>query len=518
MTKALEIMEKIKRKINKFLTSSKLYERYFSNDVVWENAVLLESFSGQNFQGNPYYIFKELLFNSEYKNYHFYIPVIDQDEWKKKLQSRGLYQNNVHIVTYGSVKYVQALCHSKYLVNNVGFNAFFIKKDAQIYLNTWHGTGPKCCGNKLEAAPRALITPQRNFMIADYLLCPNYHTERLILDDHMLGILCKDKMRYSGYPRNTPFSDYALQKKVRKENGFGNKKIVFYLPTWRGVERIADDVKSVSEIDRIAGMLLDTHIVFCKLHPNMMQVSIPMQNCRAIPDQYELYELMCCADYLITDWSSVYTDFAIKSSNIILFQYDRDYMLNDRGLYKDFVGNTPFLVARTGEEVFVALNRDQNCAGYKDFIKLYCPYDGTGSTQAAIDVLFGAKSTLLYKTISIIYIDKRWDERTISDIREQISEDNYMFVLSNTFSDQDYLYYNNMSGMRYLLIQKEETVDIHKLRQNSGANMNDKTFHKKAITEIRKMWGNISIDKVYYYQSDRIPTVLAYGANQIISI
>ena len=37
------------------------YTEFFNDGVVWEDTFFLESFGGNNFQGNPYYIYKELL-------------------------------------------------------------------------------------------------------------------------------------------------------------------------------------------------------------------------------------------------------------------------------------------------------------------------------------------------------------------------------------------------------------------------------------------------------------------------
>lgn len=38
------------------------------------------------------------------------------------------------------MNYVEALASCKYLINNVTFPQYFIKREGQIYINTWHGT------------------------------------------------------------------------------------------------------------------------------------------------------------------------------------------------------------------------------------------------------------------------------------------------------------------------------------------------------------------------------------------
>lgn len=487
--KFIEFFKKIFRRINKLIAGSRLYLKFYTDNTVWENTAFFESYTGQSFQGNPYYIFKEMLKREDCANMKFYIAVINADEWKIKLKQRGLLKKNVRVVTYGSVAYVKALCHCKYLINNVIFNAKFIKKSEQIYLNTWHGTGPKCVGNKLSATPKAFVGPQRDLIIADYLVCPNKHSERIFLEDHMLSNICEQKFINVGYPRNTQFFDKLQREKIIQENHLQGKKVVVYLPTWRGTERLKDDLKAINEINKIAAKLSDTHIFYCKLHPNMLRMNFLVDNCRAIPDKYELYEFLCCADYLISDWSSVYTDFANKSSNIILFQYDRDYMLDDRGLYLDFVNNSPFPVAKTGEDVLKLIDNDFAVDSYENFLKLYCAYDNIDCTKDVIDIILKNKKQS-HSDITLIYIDKCLSKNEIDKLKAAAGNSIYKFVINDSLSDDDYLYFNNIDGFEYLIFS-------HTHAKNMGLEINKK-----------RLWGNLGIEKLLYVNDDTIPEFL----------
>lgn len=66
------------------------YGNYFKDQVVWEQSILFESFGGLNFQGNPYYIFKEIFLNNKYKKYDLYISHQCPEKLKEYLNNEGL--------------------------------------------------------------------------------------------------------------------------------------------------------------------------------------------------------------------------------------------------------------------------------------------------------------------------------------------------------------------------------------------------------------------------------------------
>ena len=51
-------------------------------------------------------------------------------------------------------EYGQALLTSLYLINNSTFQPWFIKKENQVYVNTWHGTPLKKMGFDIEDNPK----------------------------------------------------------------------------------------------------------------------------------------------------------------------------------------------------------------------------------------------------------------------------------------------------------------------------------------------------------------------------
>ena len=71
---------------------------------------------------------------------------------------------------------------------------------------------------------------------------------------------------------------------------------------------------------------------------------------RTFPAQWDTYEGLSLCSTLITDYSSVFYDFANAGKQIILFAYDRKEYENGRGMYED-IGKYPFLYTEDAAEV-----------------------------------------------------------------------------------------------------------------------------------------------------------------------
>ncbi|QLI43620.1 CDP-glycerol glycerophosphotransferase family protein [Bacillus pumilus] len=57
---------------------------------------------------------------------------------------------NISFVKVDSNEYLKYLATSKYLVNDTSFPFYFIKREEQIYINTWHGTPLKTLGKDIK--------------------------------------------------------------------------------------------------------------------------------------------------------------------------------------------------------------------------------------------------------------------------------------------------------------------------------------------------------------------------------
>ena len=112
----------------------------------------------------------------------------------------------------------------------------------------------------------------------------------------------------------------------------------------------------------------------------------------------DISELYLISDICITDYSSVFFDYANLRRPILFYTYDIDKYKNQlRGFYIDMETEIPGPLLYTSEEVVQAIeNIDQVNEQYKErydaFYDRFCCYDdGHASENVAEEVLFGKK-------------------------------------------------------------------------------------------------------------------------------
>lgn len=307
----------------------------------------------------------------------------------------------VHIIRYGMKEYYKTLASAKYLINDNTFIHLFIKRPEQVYFNTWHGTPFKTLGKKIKNDFAGIGNAQHNMIMADYLLYPNRFTMEHMVEDYMLPNLSQGTILLTGYPRNTAFLSEGRREQIRKEYDMEGKEIYAYLPTWRGV---VGKVTSKQQNDRLYKYLaeLDEKLsenqrVYVKLHPISVKEIDLSKLTKIIPfptDKYDTYEFLNATDGLITDYSSIFFDYAVSRKKIILFAYDKQEYIADRGFYFP-MDDLPFPQTETVDELLACMNAPK---AYDDeaFLKTFCNYENPGVTKALLRrVIFGDASNLI---------------------------------------------------------------------------------------------------------------------------
>ncbi len=373
------------------------YSKWVKELPLDEKHIFLESQHGREVSGNVFYLLQELCTNPKYEDYKVSLCCQDVTYGKiaEILDNYNLL-DKVNLVIRFSKEYMKSMASAKYLFNDNTFLPFFTKKEGQVYFNTWHGTPLKTLGKGIKNAMHAIGNTQKNFVSADYLLYPNEYTMEHMVEDYMLENIATGECVLAGYPRNTIFFNKERGKEILAELGIADKRIYSYMPTWRGTTD-KPDVKSnayfqyyLFEIDQ---NLEDDEILFLNLHPiakKNVDFSL-FKHIRCFPENYETYDFLTCAECLVTDYSSVFYDYANTGNKIILFTYDEEDYFADRGVYKS-ISELPFPNVKS---VDALLHEMRTPKQYDDseFMKEYCNYDCPEATQAILDfTLLGAKS------------------------------------------------------------------------------------------------------------------------------
>lgn len=378
---------KFKKRLKQFKRSiiTSWYIHYYYNATISPGLVLVDSKNGIDLGSNMLRIILELK-TGEYPDLKIYLSYQKKKkEYISKILETYNLSHKVNMIRESSFKYYKVLSKAKFLFTDTSFPRLFIKKEGQIYANTWHGTPLKKMGKDVANRAYAMGNIQRNLLMADYLVYPNEYMKRKMLSACGLTNLYQGKILCEGYPRNTVFFDTSHSVNLKQKLGLNNKKIYSYMPTWRGV---MTNRKSSQQKDQLEYYFLyldkhlnDDEIFYVRLHPFVAN-TIDYTNYKHVkpfPEGYEPYDIINISDCLVTDYSSVFFDYANSGKKIIMFIYDKEVYLDERGLYIP-LSDLPFPQVRSIDALIRELRSEINY-NIGCFLSEYCTYDNINATK-----------------------------------------------------------------------------------------------------------------------------------------
>jgi CDP-glycerol glycerophosphotransferase len=369
------------------------YTKYYEELSVNDKDILFESKHGEDLAGNIFNMIYETG-RDKYKGYRVFLVLKKElyETYRILLNNYGI--RHVRFIELHSNEYLKAIATAKYLVTDTSLPPYFIKKPEQVYLNTWHGTPLKAMGRAVPDREYGLGNVQRNFNIADYLLYQNDFSKDVFLNDYMLDKIYEGKVLLSGYPRNSAFYRTDRRDIIRRECKIEDKQVIVYMPTWRGLLHKKQNKEQVARIysylARIDYKLQENQILYVKLHP-FVKSEINYDDfihVRQFPSEYETYDFLNASDLLITDYSSIMFDYAVSKKKMILFTYDREEYLKDRGIYIS-LDEMDLPKVDTVEELMDEINKEvkEECE-YPLFFERFCSYDSEDTARNVCDTVF----------------------------------------------------------------------------------------------------------------------------------
>ncbi|MGJ0960134.1 bifunctional glycosyltransferase/CDP-glycerol:glycerophosphate glycerophosphotransferase [Faecalicoccus pleomorphus] len=369
------------------------YHRYLKMPIK-ENVVLFETFMAKNYSDSPKYIYEAL--NKMY-------PGKYECVWAIK---------GKHDIPYGaktikrfSFQYAYYCAISKYLVFNVRQPLWFRKREGQVFLETWHGTPLKRLVFDQEEVTSASPKYKEQFYKQrkewDYLVSANPFSSKTFRSCFMY----EGKMLEYGYPRNDILyaSDKEERAKRLKEKlGIPlDKKTILYAPTWRDDEHYGKgEYKFTLALDlkKMKTMLEKDYVLLLRTH-HYIADKIDTTGLEGFAYNFSTYddisEIYLITDICITDYSSVFFDFANLKRPILFYTYDIEKYKNQlRGFYIDMNTEVPGPLLYTSEEVIDAIlhidtiqNRYQK--RYDDFYDRFCCFDDGHASENIVKEVFG---------------------------------------------------------------------------------------------------------------------------------
>ncbi|MCI8650783.1 MAG: glycosyltransferase [Anaerotruncus sp.] len=380
-----KLLKKIKEKalsLKENLINSIIYFAYYHLSIK-NNWVFIESKGGEDLAGNMLRIAQELV-KPDYGRlkliFHVNPPYKNKVEELLKTYGITSYKLVHHRISIGI-----AMERAKFLFTDADLQKYYVKRPGQILVNTWHGTPQKHMGRKNQSEKIGVGTLQRTNMVSDYLVYPSRYMGEVMMGDYMVANLSKAKILWEGYPRNSIFFDELRRKELTKQLGLRGKRIYVYMPTYRGIwwkKNKPEQQKMVAYyLSELDAKMTDDQVMLVKLHLySGVKVDYSQyQHILPFPEGYETYDILNTADCLITDYSSVFFDFANTHRKIILFTYDEEEYFADRGVYFP-LSELPFPNVK---EVDALLKEMDSPREYDDqaFIEKFCTYDRPDAAQ-----------------------------------------------------------------------------------------------------------------------------------------
>lgn len=387
-------------KLKQCFKNDLIYYNYYHKKID-ENLVYVESRDGNDFTGNIFRIVEELS-TGEYGNLKIFVYA-KQDAQSKIKELQKNYNLKINEVSSNEITACKKLEIAKYIITDSGLRPRYVKRPGQIVLETWHGTPLKTMGIDNKAEEHRCANIQQVFFASDYLLYPNGYMKEKMLNAYMMEKIYPGTILLEGYPRNSVFFNEDEGKKLKNKLGFEDKQLFAYMPTFKGLFLNRKDKEQrdivYNYLKEIDVKLTDNQVLLVKLHVyNQEKIDFTSFNhIQAFPQGYEIYDILNMTNCLITDYSSVFFDYANTKRKIIIFNYDEEEFLEDRGMYLS-IHDLPFPKVQTVDDLINELNSPKN---YDDdeFIKEFCTYDNLNACKKLCRHVFKSEKNCIEEKI-----------------------------------------------------------------------------------------------------------------------
>ncbi|MFG2496605.1 CDP-glycerol glycerophosphotransferase family protein [Streptomyces sp. NPDC048441] len=308
-----------------------------------------------------------------------------------------------------SWRYLWALGRAEFWIDNQGFPHALDKPRHTTYLQTWHGSAYKRMGFD-EARLKTQNAPQR----ARLQRAVDRFDHFLVRSGHDVNTLARaygipdERLVRCGYPRNDRLvaaraddeaSGRFPRPSVAADLGIpDHKTVVLYAPTFRGLPKNNKAVQLPLDVRKFAERFGDTHVLLVRAH-YMEAASLPACPSGTVIDvsaHHDVSELLCLADILVTDYSSIMFDYALLDRPLVHFAPDLDAYAAERGSYFALRDDAGGPVVETEEELLRVLATLKEADGAwaparRAFAERFGAYDKGRSAGDVLDRLFGER-------------------------------------------------------------------------------------------------------------------------------
>lgn len=249
-------------------------------------------------------------------------------------------------------------------------------------------------GTTTEKYKRNFVNEAKNW---DYLVSPNAYSTEIF----KRAFDYKGHMIESGYPRNDFLINHTKTMLIRLKTikHSCRQEVILYAPTWRDDEyyRVGQykfDIKL--DLHKLKSTIGDDYVILLRMH-YLIAENIELSSFEGfaydVSNHLDIRELYVISDMLITDYSSVFFDYANLRRPMIFYVYDLEkYKDQLRGFYFNLEENAPGPLTRTTDEVLKEIQeyaeQDEPAEHFEQFYKKFCYLEDGRSAEQVVNTFY----------------------------------------------------------------------------------------------------------------------------------
>ncbi len=320
----------------------KLYKKLSDSAVTDKKLVVFEAYQGRSYSCSPKAIYEYMSSSPDYSDYKFIWVFRD-------VHSHGSFAANTKLVEFDSKDALKAYACAGTWITNSRLRDFIVPRSGQQYIQCWHGTPFKKIGCDIEAGGNATSSVDEihkeymnEALRVTKMISPSAFCTSKLISAFALDKISKENIIIQkGYPRNDALFQMTDEKiqSIKDKLNTADKRVILYCPTFRDnqfdehgytLDMKLDFSQLLDQLDENTVILFRAHYFitqqfdFDKYKGKVLDVS----------DYDDINDLYAASDILITDYSSVFFDFACLNKPIIFYHYDlEDYKTKMRDFY-----------------------------------------------------------------------------------------------------------------------------------------------------------------------------------------
>ncbi|MEG1408578.1 MAG: CDP-glycerol glycerophosphotransferase family protein [Terrisporobacter sp.] len=322
--------------------------KYYKKKPINDKLIIFEAYMGRQYSCSPKSLYRAMLEDEKYKDFTKIWAFKRPEEHKYLLKNE-----NTILVKYKSKEYYETYSTAKYWVTNSRIPNEIKKQEEQIYIQCWHGTPLKKLGLDIDNYTGTKVSTKdlhNNYKIDaerySYLISPSSFFKERITSAFGLKDIGKENIFIEkGYPRNDFLYEYTesdCDDIKRRLNIPKDKKVILYAPTWRENQHkpgIGYTYDLGMDFDFIKNELEKDYVILFRAHyfiSNAFDFDKYNGFIIDVCNYDDINDLYIASDMLITDYSSVFFDYANLCRPIIFYMYDyEEYKNKMRDFYLD---------------------------------------------------------------------------------------------------------------------------------------------------------------------------------------